>query len=111
MHLDLPRELAEQVDLDGLLRQLAAALGDAETVQGANVKAYATLRDHWTVGEGHPRYFAHCMASILTGRPEELRRRIAEALMRTLASGFAGRDDVGITVEIREMDAATYQKA
>lgn len=110
LHLDLPREVATQIDVNRCLATLAEALAGCETIQPANVKAYATLRDHWTVGTGHPRYFAHCMASILTGRADDLRAAISDALMAVLEREFAGRDDVGLTVEIREMDAGSYRK-
>ena len=114
IHLETTADLPENADVPDILDALAATLSAQESVKPETVKAYHTLRSHWAVGTGAPEGFAHCTLGLLSGRPVELRRTIAEAAMATLREAFAASleaGEVSLTLEVREMDAATYLRA
>lgn len=113
IHLQTTADLHENGDIPEILARLVEVLSGFETVSPAAVKAYHTLRPNWAVGEGHPEGFAHAEVMVLAGRPEELRVRIADGMFAALrdcfATGLEG-GEVGVTLEVREMAAATYRK-
>lgn len=111
--LETTADLPENAQVPDILDALVGKLSSLESISPASVKAYHTLRSVWSTGEGHPAGFAHCAVSILAGRPEELRKRIASEIYGVLREQFAqslAAGEVGLTLELREMDAATYQK-
>lgn len=113
IHLHTTADLHENADVPEILEALTAEMAKQETVGSASIKAYHSLRSFWAVGEGHPASFAHCEVSILSGRPLELRKRMAEALVKVLREKLAysvEQGEVSITLELREMDAETYQR-
>jgi 5-carboxymethyl-2-hydroxymuconate isomerase len=113
IHLETTGNLSENVQIEEILARLTEALCRFETIDPASVKAYHTLRTTWVMGEGAPQGFAHCGISVLAGRPEELRARIADALYQELVASFSdslATGDAGLTLEVREMNPATYRK-
>lgn len=98
-----------QVDVDALLASLVETLSALPTVNPSAIKAYAFCHDNWAMGAGAPHGFAHCELAILSGRPDELRVSMAQALLTTMKRHFHD-PAVGVTVEVREMDSLTYQK-
>jgi 5-carboxymethyl-2-hydroxymuconate isomerase len=65
------------------------------------------------MGDGAPSGFCHCTVAVMAGRPEELRKKIADAMYGELRKHFSqslAEKEVGLTLELREMDAATYRK-
>lgn len=113
LHLETTADLPENDAIPDILEALTATLSEFESIQSASVKAYHTLRVNWAMGAGAPAGFAHLTVAILAGRPEELRREMADALYRQLQEFFAAslaEGEVAITLEVREMDPATYRK-
>ncbi|RYG31563.1 hypothetical protein EON81_22605 [bacterium] len=113
IHLQTTADLHENGDIPQILAVLTETLSTMETVSPAAVKAYHTLRSNWVVGEGHPEGFAHVEIAVLTGRPEELRAKIADAMFAVLKEAFVTsleNSDVAVSLEVREMTAATYRK-
>ena len=113
IHLETTADLPENADLPDILQSLVATVSAQEGVASETVKAYHSLRSNWCMGEGAPEGMAHCTLSLLSGRPVDLRRAIAEATMATLREGFAtslAAKEVALSLELREMDAATYLK-
>jgi 5-carboxymethyl-2-hydroxymuconate isomerase len=111
--LETTSDLPENANVPDILEALTGKLSAIESVDSKAVKAYHTLRSVWCMGEGAPPGFAHCTVAIMSGRPEELRRRIADEMFGVLKDHFgqsAELGEVGITMEIREMDSATYRK-
>jgi 5-carboxymethyl-2-hydroxymuconate isomerase len=92
-----------------LLRELCTVFCLMETVDSATVKAYFSEVQDFVMGEGAPDGFVHLEASILTGRTEELRGRIAKDLVQVMKKHLDSRG-LSITVEVREMDKAGYAK-
>jgi 5-carboxymethyl-2-hydroxymuconate isomerase len=111
IHLETTSDLPENSNLPDILEELVAELSKHETVKSETVKAYHSLRSNWVVGVGHPPGVAHCTVALLTGRPLELRRLISQSLAAVLRRCFAESletQEVGLTLELREMDAETY---
>lgn len=114
IHLETTADLPENADVPDILVALVETLAAQETVAPASIKAYHSLRSNWAMGAGAPEGMAHCTVSILTGRPAELRRKIAEAAMETLKAHFAASleaREVSLTLELREMERETYLTA
>lgn len=114
IHLETTADLPENADVPDILHALLAAMAGVETIVPASLKATHSLRSNWAVGEGAPEGIAHCSVSVLAGRPPELRRAMAEAALGAMRAGFAASLEAGeaaVTVELREMEAATYLKA
>ena len=114
IHLETTADLPENADVPDILQALVDALSAQESVASASVKATHSLRSVWAVGEGAPAGIAHCTVEVLSGRPSDVRRRIAEAAFAALRTGFASsleEKEVALSLELREMDAATYLKA
>jgi 5-carboxymethyl-2-hydroxymuconate isomerase len=113
IHLETTSDLPENADIPDILEALVCELCKHDNVRSDSVKAYHSMRSNWVVGNGHPDGIAHCTVSILTGRPAELRQAISKAMAATLKKCFAeslDNGEVGLTLELREMDATTYQR-
>jgi 5-carboxymethyl-2-hydroxymuconate isomerase len=111
IHLETTSDLPENSNIPDILEALALELSRHETIKSESIKAYHSLRSNWAVGSGHPAGFGHCTVSILAGRPTRLKKEIAGALGEVLKHWFAESieaGEVGLTLEIREMDPETY---
>lgn len=113
IHLQTSADLAENTSIQEILDGLVATLSRLESVDPRAVKAYHSLRSVWSMGAGAKPGFATCEISLLAGRPEALRAAIADAMYTALREAFAQSvtaGDVQLTLEVREMDPATYRK-
>lgn len=111
--LETTADLPENAYVPDILDALVAKFSTIETVDSKAVKAYHTLRSVWAMGSGAPPGFAHCTVLVLSGRPEPLRKKMADEMYAVLKEHFAqslSLGEVGLTLELREMDAATYRK-
>jgi 5-carboxymethyl-2-hydroxymuconate isomerase len=113
IHLTTTPDLPENASVPQILEALVAELSTIETVPPAAVKAFHTLAMVWVMGEGGPAGFASCQIAVLAGRPESIRVEIAERLHAVMKERFSqslASGEVGITLEVREMEKATYRK-
>jgi 5-carboxymethyl-2-hydroxymuconate isomerase len=113
LHLETTADLPENVDVPDILEILVARLATLESVDPRSIKAYHTLRNTWRVGEGAREGFAHLTLQILSGRPLEVRLKMADAIFETLREGFAASleaEEVTLSLDVREMDRDTYRK-
>ncbi len=113
IHLQTTPNLIENTSVEVILEGLVAKLSTMETVNPVAVKAYHSLNSVWVMGEGSAPGFACCTISVLSGRSEAVRVKMADEMFAALESAFAlskSAGEVSITLEIREMDAATYRK-
>lgn len=111
--LETTADLQENGAIPDILEALVERLSGYETVAPKAIKAYHTLRSVWQMGESAPEGFAHCTVCVLTGRPAELKRQIADGLYEELKKHFAASlhaGEISLTLELREMDAETYRK-
>jgi 5-carboxymethyl-2-hydroxymuconate isomerase len=111
--LETTSDLPENANVPDILEALVAKLSSIETIDAKSIKAYHTLRMVWSMGEGAPSGFAHCTVAIVTGREEALRKKISDEMYAVLRQEFAQsleHGEVGITLELREMNKDTYRK-
>ena len=113
IRLDTTADLQENAIVPDILTDLVSELASHETIDSASIKAYHQLRSTWEMGTGAPAGFVHCEVAIMSGRPLELRKGISEGISTVLRKHFATsllNNEVGLTVELREMDRETYIK-
>ena len=113
IHLLTSANLVENVDIPDILKELVSELSRHESIESRAIKSYHSLFHTWTMGEGAPAGFAHCMLGLLAGRPESLRKTIADAMFARLHQCFKASldaNEVSLTFELREMDTETYRK-
>lgn len=111
--LETTADLFENANIPDILEGLVAKLCSFETIDSKAVKASHTLKSNWSMGEGAPAGFAHCTVGMMSGRPLELRRAIANGMYEELQSHFEmslENNEVSLTLELREFDSETYQK-
>jgi len=111
--LETTSDLPENANVPDILEALVEKLSGMETIDAKSIKAYHTLRSVWSMGAGAPPGFAHCTVAILTGRDEALKKRISDEMYSVLKQQFAQslqHGEVGITLELREMNKETYRK-
>ena len=111
--LETTADLFENANIPDILEGLVNRLSSFETIDSKSVKAYHTLRSNWHMGEGAPAGFAHCTVGLMSGRPLELRQKISEGMYEEMRSHFTmslENNEAALTLELREFDAATYQK-
>ncbi len=111
--LETTPNLLENEELATILETLVRKLCEYDTIAPAAVKGYYRPVTTWTMGEGATPGFAHVTLAILAGRPAELRTRMADGLyaeMKRLFTRSLESGETGVTLELREMDAATYRK-
>jgi 5-carboxymethyl-2-hydroxymuconate isomerase len=113
LHLETTSDVAENQDIQDILERLVGKLATFETIAPASIKGYHSLRSTWSMGAGGPEGFVHLTVQILTGRPDELRVRIADEMFAELKACFSMSVESGeasLTMELREMDKLTYRK-
>jgi|LakMenEpi03Aug12_release.lakeMendotaPanAssembly.Ray.scaffolds.fasta_scaffold1324788_1 5-carboxymethyl-2-hydroxymuconate isomerase len=93
-----------------VLGALVLQFSEVETVRPEAVKAALTVVETYTTGAGHPGEFAHLEVAVLSGRPLELRQKMGDLMHECMRSLWPDAR-VGVTVEVREMDASTYRKS
>ncbi|MCC7436113.1 MAG: hypothetical protein IT363_15665 [Methanoregulaceae archaeon] len=114
LKLDATSNVLELGEMPEILRELVAELCRHETIDPASVKAYFHEQRVWTMGEGARPGFVHLEVAVLDGRPLELKQAIAQGMRGVLERCFArsiAEGLVGFTIEVRDMDRATYVKA
>ncbi|MEI7575953.1 MAG: hypothetical protein WCK51_03600 [Armatimonadota bacterium] len=111
--LETTSDVVENQDVVDILEALVARLAGFESISPASIKGYHSLRHTWVMGEGGPHGFVHCEVAILSGRPEELVQEITDGMYAALLEGFSRSKEsgeAGITLELRQMEKATYRK-
>ena len=106
-------DLAENGQIPDILSALVAEMSAVEGVDPKSVKSYHSLVSVWEMGEGAPAGFARCTVCILSGRSDIWRVDLADRLHSVLKQCFAealAASEVALTLEVREMDRATYRK-
>jgi len=113
IHLQTTTNIGDATPIPVALASLVELLSGFETIQPEAIKAYHTLRETWHMGAGAKPGFIHCEVALLTGRSEALRQEISVAFEKRLLELFSNAIEAGLaktTVEVREMDAATYRR-
>ncbi len=113
IQLETTSNLPENERIGEVLRALAEEFSRYETVLPESVKVHHHLCESWAMGEGAPEGFAHCEISVLGGRSDDLRVRMADGMaskMRELFAESILADRVAVSLELREMNPKTYRK-
>lgn len=95
------------------MAQLAERLAQFDSIESSAVKAYLRVCEHYSANLYGKPAFAHVEIALLTGRSAWLRSQMADALRKIIAEEFSDeveRDEIAITVEVREMDEDTYRR-
>jgi 5-carboxymethyl-2-hydroxymuconate isomerase len=90
-----------------VLADVHTLLCSQESVQPQAVKSRIVQAACAQVGTANPP-FVHMELRLLVGRAVELRQTIAQSLYQRLVA--LAPPGAAVTLELREMDAATYQK-
>ncbi len=100
----------------GLIENKSAFLGALverfsafDTITPSDVKARFYEAQDFVIGAGGKSSFLHLSLSLMEGRELELKKNMSDALFAILKS-YVGEQDVNVTLELREMDRATYRK-
>jgi len=113
LKLDVSNNVLVQTEIQDVLRALVDELSRHETIDSASVKAYVREHSVWAMGQGARSGFIHLEVAILEGRPPDLKQRIAQGLRKVLEQTFAEPLELGVaglTIEVRDMERATYIK-
>lgn len=99
------------LDIPKLLDQLHYALAAHDTINVQAIKTRAIPVLYSIVGDQHNRdVFIHITVKLLAGRDEALRQKIAQDLHAKAKSHIPDGSGIALSLEVHEMDAATYQK-
>lgn len=110
LQIEASQRLAEAVEIHSLLQNLVHEFCRHETIDPRSVKAYARVDQNWVMGDGAPAEFIHLTVCVLAGRAPSLLGRISDSLYEVLQSQTQTAFEVSRTLEIRQMDPATYRK-
>lgn len=102
--------IAASLDFPEMLSALHADLADKETIDINAIKTRARASEFSIVGDGRSASgFVHITLRLLPGRSEILRAEMAKSLFET-AKGYIEAGQIALSVEIVELEGATYQK-
>ncbi|MGU2304032.1 5-carboxymethyl-2-hydroxymuconate Delta-isomerase [Pseudomonas aeruginosa] len=96
-----------------LLEQVNAALFASGQFGEADIKSrFVTLEAYRQGAAAVERAYLHACLAILDGRDATTRQALGEALCEVLAGAVAGGGEEGVqvSVEVREMERASYAK-
>lgn len=100
-------------DAGDVLLALNGVLASCGHFEDIDIKSRAIRLDIHLVGRGQPSHgFVHAKLAILSGRSEDTKRALSEALLRTLqdASQWPADTAVQLCVEVQEIERASYAK-
>lgn len=101
-------------DPQAALHLLNRALADSGQFDEVDIKSRALRLDAYLVGTaGTPRAFVHATLALLDGRTAEIKQTLSQRLLAVLQTLCPHPHDahLQLTVEIRDMDRASYAKA
>lgn len=98
-------------DLPKMLDDLHYLLAEFDTININAIKSRAIPVEYPIVGDGKERdQFIHITLKLLEGRTEDLRVQMGKALHEKAASFLPKGSDIALSLEVAEMNAATYVK-
>ncbi len=108
--VEYTENLAATIDPGALILKLSDDVLASGQFQKDDIKARAVKHDVYAVGLNPDNGFIHVKLSLLGGRASEVRAALARSLMTTLRHNVASGYAIPLTVEISEMERATYLK-
>lgn len=115
--LEYSANAVAKVDVQAVLKTLHQGLMELEAFTLADLKSRVHCCDTYRVGDGAElNAFVHLGVALLGGRDISVRQRITEHCLTILSEAFVpaspGPQDpfINVSVEVREMERATYGK-
>jgi 5-carboxymethyl-2-hydroxymuconate isomerase len=112
--LELSPQVPDKPNFSAFFAELHTVLAESGDIQLDQLKSRVRQAEHVFIGNGaSDNKFVYLQISLLSGRPESLRRKWAEAAMDLLRKYFPktiATPPISMTVEVREMDRATHVK-
>ena len=110
--LEYTRNLAN-FDPARALSAINQAMIDSGLFSEPDIKSRAIALDIFQVGiDPGPRAFAHVRIAMLTGRSNEQRKKLADAVLTALIVAVDGKNgpEIQLSVETADLDHPTYSK-
>ncbi len=113
--LEYSDNLPSGLDVQVILARLHRVVAQEDAFALPEIKSRAIPHRLFLIGAGAPdAVFVHVTVAILDGRELELRQRLSRQLLGALREEFSlayAERPCDLTVEIREMERASYAKA
>lgn len=115
LRLEYTGNIEQEVDFDHLLASLHSILASVAGVSVDNCKSRAIRLDAYRAGSGgEDQAFVHLSVRMFEGRPLEVRQEVGRQALGALETAYApslASLDLQITVEVAEIERATYFKS
>ncbi|WP_257305231.1 5-carboxymethyl-2-hydroxymuconate Delta-isomerase [Geothrix campi] len=112
--LETSNNLLDHPDWVDLLRKINRALVATGLFTSADIKSRAIQHDHFVIGDGAAdQAFVTLNVQILSGRTDEVKAQISEALLQELARAFPRSAEgmrLNLTVQISDLHRASYRR-
>ena len=112
--LEASDNLLDQPDWTGLLREINGTLAATGLFKAADIKSRAVRHGVFVIGDGSPdQAFVTLNVQILSGRTDEVKAQLSEALLEVLAEAFPKTQAAmrcSLTVQISELHRPSYRR-
>lgn len=115
--LEASGNLLDQPDWAGLLRAVNRTLADTGLFTAADIKSRFLRHEVFVVGDGATggpeRSFVTLNVQILSGRADEVKAQLSEALLPVLAAAFPrslADQKLSLTVQISDLHRPSYRR-
>lgn len=107
--LEYAAPVARKTDLKQLLADIHAAVRASGLFEPGAIKSRCVAYDRYQVGDAaEGADFAHTSLWILDGRPVAVRQALGRSVLAVMRAALP--DVTSLTVDVREMERATYMK-
>ena len=112
--LEYTSNIRQHVNFAELFSAVHRVLAQVGGVSIENCKSRAVKHHDFYIGSGgSSKAFVHLGMTMLEGRPLALKQKVGESILRVLQDTYAAsmvEQDLQITVEVRDIQRATYFK-
>lgn len=112
--LEHSANLLDTPDWTGLLREINRTLADTGLFTAADIKSRVVRHETFVIGDGAPdQAFVTLNLQILSGRPDEVKAELSEALLAVLKSAFpvtTGKLRLSLTVQVTDLHRPSYRR-
>ncbi len=107
--LEYSENLSDHMDVPVVLQRLHETMSDVPTIDLHRIKSRAYKVDTYIVGDyDDTNQMVHLTVKLMEGRDVALRHDIADSLHKVISSHLLEDLNCQITVEIQELEKATY---
>lgn len=105
--IEYSRSLESAIYTEKLIQAIQEAAISSDLFEASHIRARAMPYDHFISGY-QVENFIHITLKILSGRSQQQKKRLSEMVLKALEG--MGLHSISLTVEVVEMDKATYSK-